>query len=121
MVTQDGDHTVRMVVRVQFLLNRAFLGRTTVKEILERQRRVVGTEHLRSQALHVRCQMTVERTRLSLIQVADVNNTSHSKRIGTQTHVDTIEQFILGILAILEDPDILVHLLIYCDLVVIPD
>ena len=64
MVTQDSHHTVRVVIRVQLLLDRALFGRATIEQILERQRRVVCTEDLRGEPLHVRSQMTVQRASL---------------------------------------------------------
>ena len=53
MVTQDSDHTVGVVVRIQLLLHGSLIGSTLVELLLERYRRVVRTEHFRSQALHV--------------------------------------------------------------------
>lgn len=120
MVTQDGDHAVGVVVRVELLLHRALLRGATVEEVLERQGRVIRTEDLSSQALHVRRQVTVQRASLhgSHPTLTANHKANASKR---KTHVDTIEQFILGVLAVLEDADVLVHLLVDRDLVVVPD
>ena len=53
MVTQDGNHTISMVVRVQLLLDSPGCWRTLIKLLLESDRRVIGTEHLRCETLHV--------------------------------------------------------------------
>lgn len=53
MVTQDSHHTVSVVVGIQLLLHGSIFRRTLVELLLECDRRVVRTEHLRSEALHV--------------------------------------------------------------------
>lgn len=62
MVTQDGYHAVCLVVRIQLLLDSRITWRVIVELLLERPRGVVGTENLRRKALHVRCQVLVERS-----------------------------------------------------------
>ena len=64
MVTQNGNHTVRVVVVVQFFLQCANLRRAIVELVLERDRSIVSTEHFCTEALHVRLQMLVKVARL---------------------------------------------------------
>lgn len=59
MVTQNGHHTVRVIVRIQLLLHGALLWRIPVKQFLEGHRRVIGTENLRGETLHVRREVPV--------------------------------------------------------------
>lgn len=65
MVTQDGDHAIRFVVRIKLLLYGGFAGCVVVKLLLEGDRGVVGTEDLCSEAFHVRCKLLVDRRCLS--------------------------------------------------------
>jgi hypothetical protein len=53
MVTKDGDHAIGLIVSVQFLLYRRFHRRILVELLLEGDRSVVSTEHLRCETLHV--------------------------------------------------------------------
>jgi ABC-type cobalamin transport system ATPase subunit len=64
MVTQDGHHTICLVVRIEFLLKRSLLRRVLVELLLEGDGSVVGTEDLGCETLHVRRQMLVQRGRL---------------------------------------------------------
>lgn len=59
MITQDGDQTIRVVVRIQFLLERGSFKIGLVKKSLECERSVVGTEHFSSKSRHLVCQMLV--------------------------------------------------------------
>jgi len=60
MVTQDGDHTIGLIIRIHFLLYRSILRRILVQLLLKRYGRVVGTEHLSRQSFHVRLQVLVK-------------------------------------------------------------
>lgn len=53
MVTQYGNHTVGFIIRVELLLEGRFLWCVFIQLLLERDGGVIGTEHLRSEALHV--------------------------------------------------------------------
>lgn len=64
MVTENGDHAVRMVIRIEFLLNCPRLRRALIELLLEGDRGIIGTEHLRGETLHVGLQVLVELRRL---------------------------------------------------------
>ena len=53
MVTQDSDETVGFIVCIELLLRCPDFGCDQVELLLERDRGVICTEHLRSQTLHV--------------------------------------------------------------------
>lgn len=60
MVTEDGDHSVGFVVRVEFLLCGSVMRRLLVELNLESLRSVEGTENLSSEPLHVSIEVRVQ-------------------------------------------------------------
>lgn len=65
MVTEDGDHSVGFVVRVEFLLSRSVMRCLLFKLDLESLRSVEGTENLGSKPLHVSVEVGVQLGSLS--------------------------------------------------------
>ena len=53
MVTENGYHAIRFVIRVELLLHTAFFGTELVELFLEGNRGVICTEDFRCQPFHV--------------------------------------------------------------------
>ena len=64
MVAQDSNHTIGLIVSIEFLLHSCLIGRIIVQLFLESDGGVVCTENFRRQTLHFGGQMFVEKTRL---------------------------------------------------------
>jgi len=60
MVTEDGNHSVGFVVRVEFLLDGAVVRSLLVELNLESLRSVEGTEDFRGKPLHVPVEVSVQ-------------------------------------------------------------
>ena len=60
MVTEDGDHSIRLVVCVQFLLDGSIVRSLLVKLNLESLRSVEGTKNLGGKSLHVPVKVSVQ-------------------------------------------------------------
>ena len=90
MVTEDGDHTVGLVVCIEFLLDGSVMRSLLVKLNLESLRGVEGTENLGSKSLHVPVKVAVQLGRLSYVENRRLllNDTRRTKM---NTHMDTIE------------------------------
>lgn len=116
MVAEYGDHAVSVVVRIQLLLNRSILRRALVQLLLEGYGCIVGTKHLGSQALHVRCKVFVQRSRLRMLSVLIL-----CQRAQLQIYVDAIKQVVTFFLIILEQANVFEHLWLNGNAVVIPN
>ena len=60
MVTKDGNKSISLVVSIELLLQASVFKVTFIKQSLEGDGGVVGTEHLRGQPLHLGVQVFIE-------------------------------------------------------------
>ena len=67
MVTEDGNHSVGLVVCVEFLLDGSIVRGLLVELNLESLRSVEGTENLGGQPLHVSVKVGIQFGRLSTV------------------------------------------------------
>ena len=65
MVTEDGDHSVGFVVRIQFLLSGSVMRCLLVELDLKSLRSVEGTEDFGGEALHVSVEVSIQLRSLS--------------------------------------------------------
>jgi len=60
MVTEDGNHSVGFIVRVEFFLDGSIGGSLLVELVLESLRSVEGTENLGGKPLHVPVEVSIQ-------------------------------------------------------------
>ena len=65
MVTKNGDHSICLIVGIELLLKSGVRKRLVVELVLEGDRRIISTEDLRSETLHVGSKVLVESSSLS--------------------------------------------------------
>jgi len=89
MVTENGDHSVGLVVCIEFLLDGSVVGSLLVKLNLESLRGVEGTENFGGKSLHVPVEMSIQLG--SLFNTDDRRSVPNDTRRKTNTHMDAIE------------------------------
>jgi len=90
MVTEDGDHTVGLVVCIEFLLDGSVVRSLLVKLNLESLRGIEGTENLSSKSLHIPVKVSIQFG--GLFDADDGRLFSNDTRIKkTNTHMDAVE------------------------------
>lgn len=89
MVTKNGDHSVGLVVCIEFLLDGSVVGSFLVKLNLESLRGVEGTENLGGKSLHVPVEVSIQLG--SLFNTDDRRSGSNDIRRKANTHMDAIE------------------------------
>ena len=85
MVAENGDHSVGLVVRIQFLLDGSVVRGLLIKLNLESLRGVEGTENLGGKSFHVPVQMTIQLGGLSCVGDWDKFPTTHKGERQTRT------------------------------------
>jgi hypothetical protein len=65
MVTKNGHHSIRLIVGIEFFLERRVRKRLVVELFLEGDRCIISTEYFRSETLHVGSKVLVKRGGLS--------------------------------------------------------
>ena len=85
MVAENGDHSVGLVVRIQFLLDGSVVGSLLVKLNLESLRSVEGTENLGGESFHVPVQVSIQLGGLSCVGDRDEFLATHKGERQTRT------------------------------------
>ena len=65
MITKNSNHSISLIVGIEFFLERRVRQSLVVELFLECNRCIISTEDFRSEALHVGCKVFIERGGLS--------------------------------------------------------